>query len=192
MWLRRHRAFLGWQALFTATAGNSDQAKAQAAQARRVGRGVEAQTLALLAEAIIALADGRDAEAAAHVGSVIETGVCDPLVIAIRAGPHLGAFIAAQPQWRTWLQRLLAASRDASLADSLGLRIPRAAKTKTNLSPRETEVHELNGQPALVFYHENAPFAALLLAIANGRIHRVFFHADIERLRYLGPRANQR
>jgi len=52
----------------------------------------------------------------------------------------------------------------------------------------DTEVHELNGQPALVFYHEHAPFAALLLAIANGRIHRVFFHADLERLRYLGPR----
>jgi RNA polymerase sigma-70 factor (ECF subfamily) len=52
----------------------------------------------------------------------------------------------------------------------------------------ETEVHELNGQPALVFYHENAPFAALLLAIANGRIHRVYFHADVERLRHLGPR----
>ena len=48
----------------------------------------------------------------------------------------------------------------------------------------EAEVHELNGQPALVFYHENDPFAALLLAIANGRIHRVFFHADLERLRY--------
>ena len=53
----------------------------------------------------------------------------------------------------------------------------------------EAEVHDLNGQPALVFYHENDPFAALLLAIANGRIHRVFFHADLERLRYLGPRA---
>jgi len=52
----------------------------------------------------------------------------------------------------------------------------------------EAEVHELNGQPALVFYHENAPFAALLLAIAEGRIHRVFFHADLERLRHLGPR----
>jgi RNA polymerase sigma-70 factor, ECF subfamily len=50
----------------------------------------------------------------------------------------------------------------------------------------EMELHELNGQPALVFYHENAPFAALLLAIADGRIHRVFFHGDLERLRYLG------
>ena len=52
----------------------------------------------------------------------------------------------------------------------------------------EAEARELNGQPALVFYHENAPFAALLLAVADDRIHRVFFHADVERLRYLGPR----
>ena len=52
----------------------------------------------------------------------------------------------------------------------------------------DAEVHELNGQPALVFYHENAPFAALLLAIAGNRIHRVFFHADLERLAHVGPR----
>jgi RNA polymerase sigma-70 factor (ECF subfamily) len=52
----------------------------------------------------------------------------------------------------------------------------------------ETEIHELNGQPALVFYDEGAPFAVLLLAIADDRIHRVFFHADLDRLRCLGPR----
>jgi len=50
------------------------------------------------------------------------------------------------------------------------------------------EIHELNGQPALVFYEEDAPFAALLLGVADGRIHRVYFHADLTRLRYLGPR----
>lgn len=50
------------------------------------------------------------------------------------------------------------------------------------------EVHELNGQPALVFYDQDVPFAALLLAVADDRIHRVFFHADVTRLRYLGPR----
>jgi RNA polymerase sigma-70 factor (ECF subfamily) len=50
------------------------------------------------------------------------------------------------------------------------------------------EIHELNGQPAVVFYREDAPFAALLLAIADDRIHRVFFHGDLTRLRYLGPR----
>ena len=56
------------------------------------------------------------------------------------------------------------------------------------------EIHELNGQPALVFYDGEAPFAALLLGVADGRIHRVFFHADVARLRYLGPRreASQR
>jgi RNA polymerase sigma-70 factor (ECF subfamily) len=51
-----------------------------------------------------------------------------------------------------------------------------------------TEIHELNGQPALVFYDQDTPFAALLLGVAEGRIHRVFFHADTARLRYLGPR----
>jgi hypothetical protein len=44
----------------------------------------------------------------------------------------------------------------------------------------ETEIHELNGQPALVFYDEGAGFAAFLLAIADDRIHRVFFHADLD------------
>ncbi|HXJ38423.1 MAG TPA: sigma-70 family RNA polymerase sigma factor [Bryobacteraceae bacterium] len=51
-----------------------------------------------------------------------------------------------------------------------------------------TEIHELNGQPALVFYHEDAPFAALLLAVTADKVHRVFFHADLQRLRHLGPR----
>jgi RNA polymerase sigma-70 factor, ECF subfamily len=55
-------------------------------------------------------------------------------------------------------------------------------------SSLDAEIHELNGQPAMVFYNEDEPFAALLLSVADGRIHRVFFHADLERLRYLGPR----
>jgi hypothetical protein len=54
-----------------------------------------------------------------------------------------------------------------------------------------TEMHELNGQPALVFYHEDAPFAALLLAVTEDRIHRVFFHADLQRLRLSGPPAGR-
>ena len=52
----------------------------------------------------------------------------------------------------------------------------------------EAEMHELNGQPAVVFYDAGEPSAALLLGVANGRIHRVFFHADTTRLRHLGPR----
>jgi RNA polymerase sigma-70 factor (ECF subfamily) len=52
----------------------------------------------------------------------------------------------------------------------------------------EAEMHELNGQPAIVLYENDQPSAALLLGVANGRIHRVFFHADTARLRHLGPR----
>src|SRR5882724_3171873 len=55
----------------------------------------------------------------------------------------------------------------------------------------EAEMHELNGQPAIVLYENDQPSAALLLGVANGRIHRVFFHADTTRLRHLGPRAKK-
>ena len=50
----------------------------------------------------------------------------------------------------------------------------------------EVEQRELNGQPALVFYQEGDPFAAVTLAVAGGKIHRVFFHADTTRLGNLG------
>jgi LuxR family transcriptional regulator, maltose regulon positive regulatory protein len=138
--------FLGWQALLTATAGDSDSATAHATDARHTSRSWEAESLTLLAEAMIALGDGRRDEAETRLRTVIEGGVCDPVVIAVRAAPHFGAFIAAQPAWRSWFQRLLTASRDASLAAALGLRVPREAKAKTGLSPRETEVHELLAQ----------------------------------------------
>ena len=48
------------------------------------------------------------------------------------------------------------------------------------------EPRELNGQPAIVFWQGAEPFAALLLAVAEGKVRRVFFHADRERLRHLG------
>lgn len=57
----------------------------------------------------------------------------------------------------------------------------------------EVEMHELNGQPAIVFYERHdphTPFAALLLAVEGDRIHRVFFHADTHRLKHLGPRTD--
>jgi len=50
----------------------------------------------------------------------------------------------------------------------------------------EVQQRELNGQPALVFYQDGKPFAAVTLAVAEGKIHRVFFHADTTRLQNLG------
>lgn len=50
----------------------------------------------------------------------------------------------------------------------------------------DVEERELNGRPALVLYRNDRPFAALLLAVADDKIQRVFFHADPNRLRHLG------
>jgi RNA polymerase sigma-70 factor (ECF subfamily) len=47
------------------------------------------------------------------------------------------------------------------------------------------EERSLNGRPAVVFHRGDEPFAALLLAVADGKIHRIFFHADVARLRHL-------
>jgi RNA polymerase sigma-70 factor (ECF subfamily) len=46
--------------------------------------------------------------------------------------------------------------------------------------------HELNGQPALVFFLQGELVGALLLAVADGKVQRVFFHADSERLGFAG------
>ncbi|HJQ49659.1 MAG TPA: LuxR C-terminal-related transcriptional regulator [Gaiellaceae bacterium] len=159
--------FLGWQALLTAIAGDSDRAIAQASDVRQMSRSWEAESLALLTEAVIALGDGKRDRTESRLRTVIEGGACDPIVIAVRAAPQLGAFIAAQSHWRSWFQRLLTASRDASLAASLGLRVPREAKAKTGLSPRETEVHELLAQGLT-----NEEIAKLLyISLSTTKVH---------------------
>ena len=65
-----------------------------------------------------------------------------------------------------------------------------ATATRRNGGWLRAEERQLNGRPAVVFFRDEAPFAALLLAVADGLIQRVFFHADAEKLRYLvgGPR----
>ena len=138
--------FLGWQALLSAILGNSGQAEDLLTDARDAGRGLETKALALLTEAIIALRERRHDDATVRVRSVIQEGVLDPIVITVRAEPQFGTLIARHRHWRSWLQRLLVASRDLSLARSLGLSIPREARKPMRLSPRETEVHELLAQ----------------------------------------------
>ena len=66
-----------------------------------------------------------------------------------------------------------------------------AATAKITGNSLQIEEHDLNGQPAIVFWNEDRPFAALLLAVAGGKIQGVFFHGDRERLRYLGRRSGR-
>jgi RNA polymerase sigma-70 factor (ECF subfamily) len=49
------------------------------------------------------------------------------------------------------------------------------------------EPRDLNGQPAAILWSADQPFAAVLLGVADARIQRVFFHADLAHLQHLGP-----
>lgn len=52
--------------------------------------------------------------------------------------------------------------------------------------PLETRECELNGLPAIVALDEGRPVVAILLAVAEGRIRRVFLQADPARLKRIG------
>jgi len=159
--------FFGWQAVLHAAAGDSELAQTLAADARLASRGLEAAALSSLAEAIVALGENDTTTAAARVRFVLESAVWDPVVIAVRAMPAIGAFIAQETEWRGWLQRLLSASSDTAIASRLGLRMPRAALRKGTLSPRETEVHELLAQGLT-----NEEIAKLLyISLSTTKVH---------------------
>jgi RNA polymerase sigma-70 factor (ECF subfamily) len=54
---------------------------------------------------------------------------------------------------------------------------------------RQSTIHErsLNGRPAIVYVRPDGTIAvALTIAVANGRIRRLFVHADATRLRHVG------
>jgi DNA-binding NarL/FixJ family response regulator len=138
--------YLGWQAVLHAAAGQGERAQTLAAEVQLTSRGLEAAALSSLAVALVAVSEGDAATAADCVRSVILSGIWDPIVISVRAAPALAGFIAKETEWRGWLQRLLAASYDTSLARRFGLQVPRVAKRATALSPRESEVHDLLAQ----------------------------------------------
>ncbi len=60
-----------------------------------------------------------------------------------------------------------------------------ALGTTRNVRFLKVEERELNGQPGAVFWSDDQPFAALSLGVADGKIRRVFFHADLRRLGHL-------
>jgi DNA-binding NarL/FixJ family response regulator len=116
---------------------------------------------------MIAWEGGKHDEATCRLYTVIGAGFCDPIVITVRAAPHFGKFIAERSEWRSWFQVLLTASRDTSLAKSLGISVPREAKAKTGLTPREAEVHELIAQGLT-----NEEIAKLLyISLSTTKVH---------------------
>ena len=97
----------------------------------------------------------------------MKSGIWDPVVITVRAVPAMGTFIAEETDERAWLQRLLSASSDTSVASRLGLQIPRAAKRSAELSPRESEIHELIAEGLT-----NEEIAKLLyISVSTTKVH---------------------
>jgi LuxR family maltose regulon positive regulatory protein len=159
--------FLGWRAVLAAITGDGREAKALTEDARRASRDLHTSALSHIAEGFIAFSTGRANEARDHLRDARATGMWDPIVIAVRSAPQLGAFLAEEAQWRSWLQHMLTRSRDGSLAAALGLQIPRAAKAKDGLSPRESEVHELLAQGLT-----NEEIARLLfISLSTTKVH---------------------
>jgi DNA-binding NarL/FixJ family response regulator len=160
--------FVGWQGLLLAASGEFESALERARDAEKASRGLEATALAAIARAIAALAtDSTGQTADSYIAQAIATGAWDPVLIAVRAVPDLGRHIARQQAEADWLRRILLLSSDASLAALIGLRIPRTAKPKQNLSPRESEVHELLAQGLT-----NEEIAGLLhISVSTTKVH---------------------
>jgi LuxR family maltose regulon positive regulatory protein len=158
---------LAWRALLHAVVGEPEQARALADKATHRNRALQSRALALVSEALVYVDAGDPDGATARLADTIHGGVWDAVIVAVRAAPRFGAFIADQTEWRGWLQRLLDASADRSLANSLGLDVPRAAKRKIVLTPRETEVHELLAQGLT-----NDEIARLLyISVSTTKVH---------------------
>jgi LuxR family maltose regulon positive regulatory protein len=159
--------FLGWQALFHSALGKFEIGLDLARDARAVSRGFEASALASTTEAIVALGTGNLSGATAGISKAIGTEAWDPILIAVRAVPDLGRHIATQRATANWLRRILTLSSDRTLARVIGLRVPRNAKPKQDLTPREVEVHELLAQGLT-----NEEIARLLyISLSTTKVH---------------------
>ena len=160
-------AFAGWQALLDVIIRDADERPYVPESSIEREHSLEATALVLLAEAVTATRRQDFAQADVCIDAAIETQASDPVLIAVRADSLLARRIAQRPETKIWLSKLLERSRDTSLAHSLGLRIPRSAKTKQTLTPREGEVHELLAQGLT-----NEEIArALFISLSTTKVH---------------------
>jgi ATP/maltotriose-dependent transcriptional regulator MalT len=180
--------FIGLQGLLHSASGEFDAALELAADARGTSRGLEAEALASITQAIVALGTNSLGDTAdTFIAKAISTGAWDPILIAVRTVSALGRHIAKQRATAHWLRRILLSSSDPSLAASVGLRIPRTAKPKQDLTPRETEVHELLTQGLT-----NEEIARVLyISLSTTKVHvkhifeKLAVHSRIEAARAL-------
>jgi ATP/maltotriose-dependent transcriptional regulator MalT len=132
------------RALIEAASGNTQEAIIWIKRAR-ASRGLDARSLAWVANAILSLDSRRRGASRTLEGVdlVLKSGYLDALVIACRAQPELAKRIVADGTHRDALRAVLMRSEDEPLARAAGLEIPRTTRRTDALSPRELEVYEL-------------------------------------------------
>jgi ATP/maltotriose-dependent transcriptional regulator MalT len=133
------------RALILAATGRRSEAIRCVNDARRTSRFCETLSMAATAEAIATLADP-ESQTIALYKTAMRSEALDPLVLGLRASTAFAARIADSEHDRDRLTTLLAASNDVALARRVGISIPRSARRKSSLTPRELEVHELIAQ----------------------------------------------
>jgi RNA polymerase sigma-70 factor (ECF subfamily) len=138
------------------------RARAQVAAERRTFTVSEEEHRRLLSAFTAAAVDGRLDDLAALLAG-------DAVLIA-DAGPDGGRF----GQARNLPGPLVGAHKVAAFV---------AAVTPQGAVGSSVRECQLNGQPAVLVMRDGRPYAAILLAVADGRIRQVFIHADPARLR---------
>ena len=136
--------YLAYRAISLACASEWDSALVAVADARTATITLEAQTLASLCDAMVALGTAEDSAAPTATAwkVVVAGGHYDLLVGAYRAFPPLVRTLWASPEIRPALRSLFYRARDSALGSELSGRQPEAGLLGT-LSPREREVLEL-------------------------------------------------
>ena len=159
--------FAGWQAVLSAIIGDAEATDRLAESSNEIAHSIEASSLFLLAKAVLSLRAGDLEQSDSCIDAAIDTEASDPVLIAVRADQAIGRRIAERRKTRPWLRSLLARSLDVSLARALDLQIPRPARQKQKLTPREAEVHELIAQGLT-----NEEIARLLyISLSTTKVH---------------------
>lgn len=142
--------YFACRALALACDGDSDEALHNACLATEVSAAIEPRVISTFARSIRALKHGdpsaddlvRDAFALVRSSSNFNN-----LVRAYRVCPRIAHILAQDEYARADLGRAMALAGDVSLAKELGLPMPaRDSQTRSDLSPRETEVYEFLAQ----------------------------------------------
>jgi ATP/maltotriose-dependent transcriptional regulator MalT len=133
----------GYRGLIAAARGFADEGEEWARRSAECSSNVEGASFPAVTRAIIRARMGASSEAVLEQFELaLATGHHDSIVTACRACPELVARISRTARVDT-LAGILSESRDAALARTGGLRLPRSARHGDGLSPRELEVYEL-------------------------------------------------